>query len=1302
MATTLVRDLRANLRLGMSDEEFLRGMDGLKKSAPRDGEQIAGAFSKAFSRQLGAAFRTLPRAEITADSSDAEIKVNSLRSSLRDLANKRIGIDIDSAAALGEMRAIEAELEGLQETADISVRADVTRALASLRTVQREVDKLGDGGDVGGEFARSFSQRVGQALRSLPRAEITADSSDATVKISRLRDSLQDLADKRVGIDIDAASALNQMRVIRAELDDLSRSTDIDVRVDASRALASLREIERQVDGLDDSASQVSGALSTLASVGPARLGVVAGAISLLPIAGSAAAGAIVTVLGGALAAIGLAASRGSDTAQAALQRLRQAAETEAARTGQPFERVWVTIADEAERQLGKFGPIVRRNLEQLAPEVQTFVRDAGDSLGELEPALDGVQRAFSAVLQDLGPAMPEIMGHLAAAITEVTDAVEENPDTITRLATDLATLVEWGGKAIAFLTRLKGAIDDNAAAFYTLTNVILPGSTALYGLVDGFGATEKAATTSAQATQAAAVVAEQTSSSLASLAAAYGLAGDDSVAAAQKMLDAWSSAYSSFGNLGGALQTIEQRTRSGVSGTDRQAQAAERLAEVQRQSAEKIQRAERDVADASERATERVAQAKRQLSDAHERAAEQVATAQERVADAQESVSEAVEQAAEREADAVARVEEARERAAQAAEAAGQKIAQAEQRVADAQEDAADRVADAEQRVADAQEDAADRVVDAERRLQDSHDRTAEAVEDLTRAREQAAERLEDLQRQTAGIELDDESAQLAIERARQRMEEVNADPKATDLDRREADLAFRQAVQRLDDVRQRNADLREELAAAQRAGIEGSEEVVQAKTRIADAQQSEQDAELALAKAREDGAKQVAQAEKSLADARTDAARQVAAAEQSLADARADAARQQQDAERELARAEAEVDQARVAGAKDVQKAKEDLAKAEADAAKTARDSARDVADAEEALRKTKKDVARDIADAEAALTKARQDAARDVMKANSDVAGSWSSMGGTVKLTTTEYLAELDKQVKAQEEWASNLVKLAGRVPPEMLDELVKMGPKGAEAVALLARMTEPELQKVVDLHGRSGKLAGDTFAKNLADAGRVLEVIAEQQGEGVAKKVRDGMNNGATSVYEAARRIGLRITEEVGPEHKIKITADAAPAYGVLNQLLHDIGLSTANVSVGVLQNANGNIYMANGGVLSFASGTEQHIAQIAGPGTRIWAEPETRGEAYIPLAPSKRARSEEILAKVAGMFGGAYVRAQPVGGMPVAGGDGASMGGGISIGQITLAFADDRDMYQKGAEFAAGLREYARRGGVLPQ
>ncbi|MFE9993537.1 hypothetical protein [Streptomyces avermitilis] len=77
--------------------------------------------------------------------------------------------------------------------------------------------------------------------------------------------------------------------------------------------------------------------------------------------------------------------------------------------------------------------------------------------------------------------------------------------------------------------------------------------------------------------------------------------------------------------------------------------------------------------------------------------------------------------------------------------------------------------------------------------------------------------------------------------------------------------------------------------------------------------------------------------------------------------------------------------------------------------------------------------------------------------------------------------------------------------------------------------------------------------------------------------------------------------------------------------------------------GIVQYANGGIRRAKDRVRAFAAGAERHIAQIARPGEwRLWAEPETGGEAYIPLAPGKRKRSEAILQRVAEMFGGRVV------------------------------------------------------------
>lgn len=65
------------------------------------------------------------------------------------------------------------------------------------------------------------------------------------------------------------------------------------------------------------------------------------------------------------------------------------------------------------------------------------------------------------------------------------------------------------------------------------------------------------------------------------------------------------------------------------------------------------------------------------------------------------------------------------------------------------------------------------------------------------------------------------------------------------------------------------------------------------------------------------------------------------------------------------------------------------------------------------------------------------------------------------------------------------------------------------------------------------------------------------------------------------------------------------------------------------------------YYAQGGIRrSFAGGAENHVAQIAPAGAwRVWAEPETMGEGYVPFAPSKRVRSRAITEEIVRRLGG---------------------------------------------------------------
>lgn len=111
-------------------------------------------------------------------------------------------------------------------------------------------------------------------------------------------------------------------------------------------------------------------------------------------------------------------------------------------------------------------------------------------------------------------------------------------------------------------------------------------------------------------------------------------------------------------------------------------------------------------------------------------------------------------------------------------------------------------------------------------------------------------------------------------------------------------------------------------------------------------------------------------------------------------------------------------------------------------------------------------------------------------------------------------------------------------------------------------------------------------------------------------------------------------------------------------GISDKSFNIIGvLSGVSAAVRIaLGMANGGIMkggvqkFANGGILSKVNtpqikayaggGIENHVAQIARGAwpVRVWAEPETGGEAYLPLAKSKRKRSLEILRQVMDEFG----------------------------------------------------------------
>jgi TP901 family phage tail tape measure protein len=170
-------------------------------------------------------------------------------------------------------------------------------------------------------------------------------------------------------------------------------------------------------------------------------------------------------------------------------------------------------------------------------------------------------------------------------------------------------------------------------------------------------------------------------------------------------------------------------------------------------------------------------------------------------------------------------------------------------------------------------------------------------------------------------------------------------------------------------------------------------------------------------------------------------------------------------------------------------------------------------------------------------AAKEEAERDTAEATAEATKDAGDSWEDFVGDVALTVDEYLAELDRQVQAQVDWEKNLLTIAGRVPQKMFDELVKMGPKGAQAVELMSRMTNEELAQAVAAWERKTGEGANAIARRLAEAAPVLASIAKSHGQKVANEIAAGMAKNGTTVYEEAKRQGLNITRGVGTSRTV---------------------------------------------------------------------------------------------------------------------------------------------------------------------
>lgn len=105
------------------------------------------------------------------------------------------------------------------------------------------------GEETGGAFARSLRARLEQAFRSMPKLNVGLNDTGVDADLARLRAKLESLAGKTIGIDIDAETARAQAADIEERLRRIGAAhPNVAVRADTAAAIAQLRLLREQID----------------------------------------------------------------------------------------------------------------------------------------------------------------------------------------------------------------------------------------------------------------------------------------------------------------------------------------------------------------------------------------------------------------------------------------------------------------------------------------------------------------------------------------------------------------------------------------------------------------------------------------------------------------------------------------------------------------------------------------------------------------------------------------------------------------------------------------------------------------------------------------------------------------------------------------------------------------------------------------------------------------------------------------------------------------------------------------------
>lgn len=648
-----------------------------KKDAGRAGGEAGGAYADEFQRRVQRAFRALPEAKLTADSTDADRKLASLRRDLGALGDQRVGVDVDARAANAEIDRIDQELRRLERrNPNVQVRADTGQAIMELAAINAYASRL-DGRNL--EMKVDFDAGLASAQISTFLGRMILLTATAAALAPAIVPAAAAASVAIAGIGTAALGALGGVTALVTGLlgigdavgamADVQKNAAFDAEAAGQRAAAAAYAVEGAQRSLANAERGLANARANAASAAEAAARRVARAQEGVARAQEDAAEAVENAqrrMADAQRNLGRAQESAARAAEDAARRVVDAreavadAEEDAARRIEDAAR---RVADAREAVIDAEESATRRVADALRRQA-----DAERSLERAQRTVVDAQRALTRAREDARERLEDYANEVRAAALAEEDA---------ELALERAQMAMEDARRQR-QRAVQEAEREARNARDRLREMIAEGVASYEDVQRAIGAVE-AAEAHAASERERALSADDLASREAEL----------NFRQAQLRLDEARERN---------IETQEEAReaqQAGVDGAEAVLNAERRLADARESevdAARRLREAEEAVTEARVDGAERVEDAQQRLTDAlvsQQRAQED---AVERIADAQQRLTDALRDQQQQQEDSAARIADAQ-----------RALTDAQAGVAEAQEDGARRVADAQRGVTDA-----------------------------------------------------------------------------------------------------------------------------------------------------------------------------------------------------------------------------------------------------------------------------------------------------------------------------------------------------------------------------------------------------------------------------------------------------------------------------------------------------------------------------------------------------------------------------------------------------------------------